>query len=259
MYPALVRRWSAISVLAVSLVAFAAVDSARAAPPDTGPPDTGPPDTVPTPTLPSATDDGSTDGDAVGDAVAPGADGRRSLVEVPSGCVEPTLPDVVFVGTLVDRDYRTGRFQIEQVRAGDEGPFEAGGLIDVRYGLDVEFLDVGDDYLVSARRDPVLGTLGSRLRPPSPMFGGDDIIGLVESEVVCPGFEDPVRTLRPNGATVNTSVIGPLLEQRSQILGAVLVPFAVAFGVVFLFASLRVSLTGLFRGLGRAATARRRR
>lgn len=193
--------------------------------------------------------------------IAPAPDGppdasRRPLVEVPRGCLVSPLPDVVFVGTLTDRDYRTARFRILQVRAGDPTPFAADDLIDVRYGLDVQFLEVGERYLVSARRDPVLGILASRIRPEPPMFGGDDIVGLVDTDVECPGFEDPARTLFPDGTTVETSVVAPLLERRSQILAAVLVPFAVAFGVVFVFASLRLSVSGLARG---AASARARR
>lgn len=186
----------------------------------------------------------------------PTGSGRRPLVEVPPGCVVSPLPDVVFVGTLTDRDFRTARFRIEQVRAGDPSPFAASGLIDVRYGLDVQFLDVGDEYLVSARRDPVLGVLASRLRPEPPMFGGDDIVGLVESEIECPGFEDPVRTLFVDGSIVETSVVGPLLERRGQLFASVALPFAIAFGVIFALASLRLSVTGLARGVG-AATRRR--
>lgn len=185
--------------------------------------------------------------------------GRTPLVEVPPGCVAQPLPDVVFVGRLVDRDFRTARFRIGQVRAGDPEPFAADGLIDVRYGLDVKFLDHGERYLVSARRDPVLGVLASRIRPEPPMFGGDDVVGLVDTEVECPGFEDPARTLRPDGSVVDASVVGPLFERRSQLAGAVLLPVGVAFGLVFVLASLRLSLSGLFRGLGSAASRARRR
>ena len=184
--------------------------------------------------------------------------GRRPLVEVPSGCVTQPLPDVVFVGRMVDRDFRTARFRIGQVRAGDPSPFAADGLIDVRYGRDVEYLELGERYLVSARRDPVLGVLASRIRPEPPMFGGDDIVGLVESEIECPGFEDPARTLHPDGTVVESSVIGPLFERRSQLAAAVLLPVAVAFGLVFVLASLRISLAGLFRGVGSAASRARR-
>lgn len=180
---------------------------------------------------------------------------RRPLVEVPRGCVESPLPDVVFVGEIVGRDYRTARFRIDQVRAGDPAPFGSEGLIDVRYGLDVQYLSDGERYLVAARRDPVLGILASRLRPEPPMFGGDDVVSLAETEVECPGFEDPAVTLHPDGRPVGTSLFAPLIEQRSQLAAAVLLPMAVAFGLVFVLASLRVSISGLVRGMG-AATSR---
>lgn len=213
---------------------------------DTGPDDAG------------VGDDPDLTGDDAGAFGVPSTRERRPLVEVPSGCLASPLPDVVFVGTLVDRDYRTGRFRIRQVRAGDPSPFAADGLIDVRYGLDVQFLQRNERYLVSARRDPVLGVLASRIRPEPPMFGGDDIVGLVESEIVCPGFEDSARTLRPDGSVVDASVVGPLFDRRGELLASLLLPFAVAFGLVFVLASLRLSVTGLARGVGSAAARARR-
>lgn len=184
---------------------------------------------------------------------------RRPLVEVPRGCLVSPLPDVVFVGRVVDRDYRTARFRIGQVRAGDPAPFASDGLIDVRYGLDVQYLRDGERYLVAARRDPVLGILASRLRPEPPMFGGDDVVSLVESEVECPGFEDPAVTLHPDGRPVGTSLVGPLLEQRAQLAAALLLPLLIAFGVVFALATLRLSLAGMARGLGAAGSRIRAR
>ncbi|MEX2627525.1 MAG: hypothetical protein WD225_11630 [Ilumatobacteraceae bacterium] len=190
-------------------------------------------------------------------ARVPGAD-RQPLVEVPSGCASQPLPDVVFVGRVVDRDYRTARYRIDRVRAGDPAPFAADGLIDVRYGIDVKFLESDEQYLVSARRDPVLGVLASRIRSEPPMFGGDDVVGLDESQIECPDLEDPVRTLHPDGTAVDTNVVGPLFERRAQLAGAVLLPLGVSFGLVFVLASLRVSIAGLFRGMGAAAARARR-
>ena len=116
----------------------------------------------------------------VPDATTPGT---LPLVPVPSACTAPPQPEIVFVGVLVERDFRTGRFEIVQVRAGSEDPFAVGGLIDVRYGLDVEYLDIGTEYLVSARRDPVIGLLASKIRAPAPLLGGDDVVGVAESDV----------------------------------------------------------------------------
>jgi hypothetical protein len=172
------------------------------------------------------------------------------LVPVPSACTAPPRPELVFVGTLVERDFRTGRFEIEQVRAGDEGPFSVGGLIDVRYGIDVEYLEVGTKYLVSARRDPVLGLLASKIRAPAPLLGGDDVVGVAESDVECPRLDDPIRTLMPDGSSIDSAVLAPLGDHTTQLLGAVLIPIAVAFGIIFVLATLRWGVNGLLRGIG---------
>ena len=166
------------------------------------------------------------------------------------------MPDVVFVGVLVARDYRTGRYEVVEVRAGDIAPFEVGSLVDVRYGVDAEYLDVGEEYLVSARRDPVLGLLASRVREPLPDFGGDDVIGVAESDVECPVLDDQVRTLRPDGAPVESGVLTPFLTEKSQLLGAFLVPTGIAFAIVFVLAMLRVSVSGVITGVSNAASRR---
>lgn len=182
---------------------------------------------------------------------------RVPMTVVPTGCPQPDLPDVVFIGTLVDRDFRTARFHIDQVRAGDPAPFAIAGLIDVRYGHDVQFLEPDSTYLVSASRHPVIGILASRIREPAPNFGGDDIVGLAEPDLDCPELADWVRTLHPDGSEVTTSVLAPLFEQRGRLVGAVVVPLGVAFGVVFLLAMLRVGFDGVVRGVSTARSRRR--
>ncbi len=186
-------------------------------------------------------------GDTVPDATTPGT---LPLVPVPSGCTAPPRPDVVFVGTLVERDFRTGRFEIEQVRAGSADPFAVGELIDVRYGRDVEYLEIGSKYLVSARRDPVIGLLASKIREPAPLLGGDDVVGVEESDVECPSFDDPIRTLHPDGSSIDSAVLAPLGEHKTQIFAAFLIPIGVAFGIVFVLAMLRWGVGGLLRGIG---------
>ena len=176
--------------------------------------------------------------------------GTLPLVPVPSSCTAPPQPDVVFVGTLVERDFRTGRFAIEQIRAGS-GPAQ-GELIDVRYGLDVEYLEVGERYLVSARRDLVLGLLASKIRSPAPLLGGDDVVGVAESDVECPRFDDPIRTLRPDGSAIDSAVLAPLREHSGQLLGTVLVPIGVAVAILAALATLRLAVGGLVRSVGSA-------
>ena len=116
-----------------------------------------------------------------------------------------------------------------QVRAGIEDPFAVDGLIDVRYGLDIEYLDIGTDYLVSARCDPVIGLLASKIRAPAPLLGGDDVVGVAESDVECPRFDDPIRTFLPDGTSVDSAVLAPFDEHRTQLMAAFLIPLGVAF------------------------------
>lgn len=227
-------------LLATAIVTLAA---ALAVPAVTQAQDSSVPDgSVPT----SAPDDTTTPGGGPGTTTP----GTLPLVPVPSACTAPPQPEIVFVGTLVERDFRTGRFEIEQVRAGVEDPFAVGGLIDVRYGLDVVYLEVGTEYLVSARRDPVIGLLASKIREPAPLFGGDDVVGVAESDVECPLFEDPIRTFLPDGSSIDSAVLAPLREHTTQLVAAVLIPIGVAFAIVFVLAMLRWGVGGLLRGIG---------
>jgi hypothetical protein len=233
-YPRRVRR-----LLATAFLTTTALTALLIAPTESSAQESSVPDgSVPT---------SATPGDSVPDAPTPGT---LPLVLVPSSCTAPPQPELVFVGTLVERDFRTGRFEIVQVRAGDETPFSVGGLIDVRYGIDVEYLEIGTDYLVSARRDAVIGLLASKIREPAPLLGGDDVVGVAESDVECPRLDDPIRTLLPDGTSIDSAVLAPIGENKTQLLGAILIPLAVAFGIIFLLATLRWAVTGLFRGIG---------
>ena len=171
------------------------------------------------------------------------------LVPVPEGCTAPPLPHIVFVGKVVDRDFRSVRFEIEQIRAGQATPFASGNEIDVRYGLDAQYLHDGERYLVSAPVDADLGLLVSRVTPVVENFGGEEVIGVSESDVNCPAYENPLRTLHLDGTPVEASAIKPFFASRVRILGAVAVPIAVAAGVVFLLATFRLSIAGLYRSV----------
>lgn len=168
------------------------------------------------------------------------------LVPIPEGCASPASPHVVFVGEVVGRDYRTIRFEIDQVRAGDPAPFGFDDdRIDIRYGLDAQYLDDGETYLVSAVVHPDLGLLTSKVTDPIDDFGGDEVIGVSETDVDCPEFDDPMRTLHVDGRSIEASLLQPFFDARVRILGAILLPVAVAFGAIFALATFRLSLTGL--------------
>jgi hypothetical protein len=177
--------------------------------------------------------------------------GTVPLIPVPVGCTVPRQPHVVFTGTVIGRDFRTIRFQIDRVRAGRTDPFASGDVIDVRYGLDAQYLDDDGEYLVAAVVDRDLGLLVSRVTEPIENFGGDEVIGVSETDVNCPVFEDPMRTLHLDGTPIDGGVLAPLFGAKPQIFAALVVPAAVAVGVIFLLAMFRLSLAGLYHSLVR--------
>ena len=168
-------------------------------------------------------------------------DDQSRLVPVPAGCTAPEPADVVFVGTATGKDHRDQfvRFLIDQVRAGSTRQWAVGGLIDIRYGADYRFLDEGEQYLVGAGFDPEYGRLSSTVRPPTPLFGGNDVIGLEDASVECPEFEDPVRTLLVDGSSVDSGLMSLLLDDRRLLAATVLVPTAIAFAVLIALVLLR--------------------
>lgn len=231
----LTLMWRTVCGLLLGVAALAGPAAASAAPPTSDPP---------------AEDELSGDGGTVsggdtGDTVPV----TLPVVPVPVGCTAPTQPYLVFVGEVVDRDVRTIRYRIESIRYGRTDPFAGGDRIDVRYGLDAQYLDDGEEYLVSAVVDPDLGVLVSRVTEPVEDFGGDEVIGVSESDVNCPDFEDPMRTLHLDGTAVDGGVLDPLFDARLRLLGAILVPAALALGAIFLLASLRLSVAGVYRGI----------
>ena len=190
----------------------------------------------------------------------PTPDGRRWLVAVPTACNAPPLPDVVFVGTLLETGtpsgapqesaFQTGRFRVDQARAGAVERFAYNGVVDVRFGIDTKFLEPGDQYLIGAAFDPDAAALVSKIREPEPAFGGDEVIAAAESDVTCPVIEDPVRAMRVDGTSIEAGVISPLADSKRGILRSLLLPLTVAFVVLFALASLRWLITGVFKGVG---------
>ena len=175
--------------------------------------------------------------------------GRQPLVDVPVGCPIQPLPDVVFVGTAVDSDYRTVRFHVDQVRAGDIGQFASQGLVDVRYGIDAKYLDQGDQYLIGALYDAQTQSLRSRVQPEALTRGGDEIIGATESDLACPEIVDPMRTMHTDGSSIDSGVLSPFFGNRDGLLRSLLVPIGVVCLAVFALAALRWFLTGFGRGV----------
>lgn len=193
--------------------------------------------TVP-PTDPGA--DTTVPGEGGGDpapptTLAPGAlpPAAGPLVVIPAGCATPDPAAVVFEGRIMSVSTTAARFQVLRVLAGSVDRFLVAPVtVDVEYGDDRRFLDPDQRYVVGAAQDPVTGGLTSVVRTPQPLFGGDAVIGLDDSDVACPRVEDPVRTLLPDGTAVDSGVLRPLQGQESRLLRAVLLPSGVALVIL---------------------------
>ena len=169
------------------------------------------------------------------------------LVIVPSGCpVEPS-PAAVFVGTLAAADATTARFAVQQVRAGSLDGYAVDTIVDIRFDDDIRFLRAGQQYLVGAFPDPITHVLHSKVRLQAPLFGGDAVIGVDDSDVRCPRVEDGVKTLLVNGTDVDTGVLTPLKTAKKSMAKAILEPLAVAFAVLVILASMKLLLFAMVR------------
>ena len=172
---------------------------------------------------------GSPDGTPVAGGV-PGAIGP--LVVVPAGCASPPSAAAVFDGVVTDVSVDSARFRVTRLLAGSLVRYETmPGIVDVVYGDETRFLEVGTRYIVGARSDDTQ-LLYSAVDDPKPLFGGDAVIGLNDSDIDCPHVDDPVRTLLPDGSPVEASLLTPLKGARSQLLRAIVLPLGVAVAVL---------------------------
>lgn len=173
------------------------------------------------------------------------------LVVVPPGCFAPAPAQAVFVGELANTDQppTTARFRLDRILAGTLAGYAGGNLVDVRYGQETHFLEIGTRYIVGVAVDAETGVLVSTVREATPLFGGDAVIGANDSDIDCPRVEDPVRTLLADGTPVDTGVLTPLKGEGSSLLSAVLRPLAIAFGVLVALVLVKHLVFGVGRSL----------
>lgn len=175
------------------------------------------------------------------------------LVVVPAGCQAPPAPVAVFVGVIAAADATTARFAIQQVRAGTLDGYAVGTVVDVRYDDDIRFLRTGQQYLVGAAPDPITGVLSSKVRLAAPLFGGDAVIGVNDTDLACPRVEDGVKTLHVNGAGVDTGVLAPLKTAKRSLLRAVLKPLGIAFVILVCLVAIKLLAFAMVRALRESA------
>lgn len=154
------------------------------------------------------------------------------IVAVPAGCPTPAATTAVFFGKVDQMDFRTAQFTVASIRAGRLAGFVVGDEVQVRYGDDVRFLDIGTSYIVGATPDPTTGVLISKLREATPLFGGDAVAGADDSDVKCPTVEDPVMTLTAQATPIDTGLLTPLRKAKGDLLLAVLRPLLIALAVL---------------------------
>ncbi len=171
------------------------------------------------------------------------------LVVLGAGCVAPANPVAVFEGEITDAVATTARFRVTRLLAGSLQGYQVGDQVDVRYGDETRFLGVGETYIVGAGTAADDGALVSTVREPAPLFGGDAVVGLNDSDVDCPTLDDPVRTLLPDGSSVDTGVLAPLRGNGESLVGAVLRPVGIALLVLLALVLVKHLLFAIGRGL----------
>lgn len=173
------------------------------------------------------------------------------LVVVPTGCAFPPTATAVFVAQLADTDVppTIARFRLERVLAGNLDGFVSGRLVDVHYGAETRFLTIGSHYVIGVAVSAATGVLVSTVREAAPLFGGDAVIGVNDSDVDCPRLVDPVLTLQADGSPVETGVLTPLKGQGASLLSAVVRPLAVAFAILLLLVLVKHMIVAVGRSL----------
>lgn len=157
---------------------------------------------------------------------------------IPAECVVPTPVQATFVGTVVESDRRTARFQIVQVRGGSLEGYSSRGLVDIDYAQDVRFLEFGESYIVAAGINASNGRLFSKIRDPEPLLGSSQVVGL-NSGVNCPEIEDAVRTLDLEGRSVESGVLAPIREARGRVVRSLVLPLVWILGILVILATVR--------------------
>jgi hypothetical protein len=152
---------------------------------------------------------------------------------LPAGCVAPRAATATFLGELISSDDLLATYRVVQVRGGSLGAYVNSGLISVRYAdRETLFLEPGKIYLVGAGASELFTTLESKVRAEKELFGGNAVVGIDESDVPCPKFEDPIITLLPNGDLIDSGIFSLITSQPTQLLQVFLLPLF--FVLVFL-------------------------
>ncbi|MEY3700606.1 MAG: hypothetical protein RIT16_966 [Actinomycetota bacterium] len=169
---------------------------------------------------------------------------------IPEGCFAQTLPQVVFVGRVEKVGDVSVSYSISKTITGDASGYVSGdGRIEVQYGTDGKFLDVGTTYIVGAITDPFLPILVSKVRPEASTLSGN--VGQTNTGDACPSFEDAVITLHEDGTAVDTGVFRPLARNKFLIAFVLVASVAIAFGGLVAVVIMQRTRRGIARTMRR--------
>ena len=171
---------------------------------------------------------------------------------VPVGCDPPVPPQAVFAARLIVADGRTGRFEIDHVRAGSLEGYRVEALVDVDFLDDTRYLVIGGDYLVAAEIAPETGRLHSKVKPTPLLFGGDQVVGVDDATVVCPAVADPIITRMIDGTPVETGILTPLLEDKRDLLWSVVKPALIVLAALIGLVLVKRAIVWIVRQARRA-------
>ncbi len=197
-------------------------------------------------------------GDAIPDeqGVLTGVPETTSLINpeatttIPEGCFAQTLPQVVFVGRVEKVGDVSVSYSISKTITGDASGYVSGdGRIEVQYGTDGKFLDVGTTYIVGAITDPFLPILVSKVRPETSTLSGN--VGQTNTGDACPSFEDAVITLHEDGTAVDTGVLRPLMRHKFLLALVFVASLAIAFGGLVAVVIMQRTRRGIARTMRR--------
>ena len=156
------------------------------------------------------------------------------LILSPPGCVVPPPALAIFRGRVINIDDppTTAQFRVVSMIAGTLEGHASVNRVLVLYGREASFLKIGVEYIVGVRLDLDADRLVSKILRPAPLFGGDAVIGVNDTDLECPRIEDPISTLLSDGTSVDSGVLTPLQDSGSSLVTAFLQPLAIALAVL---------------------------
>ncbi len=173
------------------------------------------------------------------------------LIVSPPGCVVPPPALAVFRGRVINIDDppTTAQFRVLSMLSGTLEGHASTNRVLVVYGQEASFLEIGVEYIVGVRLDLDTDRLVSKILRPAPLFGGDAVIGVDDSDLECPHVEDPMSTLLSDGSGVESGVLTPLQDSGSSLLIAIVQPLAIALAVLIALVLVKSLIVSMGRSL----------